>query len=35
MGYSSAVGIAMASIMVLFGILYLRLIAEREFKEVF
>jgi multiple sugar transport system permease protein len=35
LGYSSAVGIVMAAIMVAFGILYLRLIAEREFKEVF
>lgn len=35
MGYSSAVGIVMATIMVAFGILYLRFIAEREFKEVF
>jgi multiple sugar transport system permease protein len=35
MGYSSAVGIAMASIMVLFGLLYLRLIAERQLKEAF
>jgi multiple sugar transport system permease protein len=35
MGYSSAIGIAMAAIMVTFGIVYLRVIAEREFKEVF
>jgi multiple sugar transport system permease protein len=35
MGYSSALGIVMAAIMVLFGILYLRLIAERELKEAF
>jgi multiple sugar transport system permease protein len=35
MGYSSAVGIVMASIMVFFGILYLRFIAERELKETF
>ncbi len=35
MGYSSAVGIVMATIMVAFGLLYLRLIAERELKEVF
>jgi len=35
MGYSSAVGIVMAAIMVAFGMLYLRFIAEREFKEVF
>ena len=35
LGYSSAVGIVMAAIMVAFGMLYLRIIAEREFKEVF
>ena len=35
MGYSSAVGIVMATIMVGFGLLYLRLIAERELKQVF
>ena len=35
LGYSSAVGIVMAAIMVTFGMLYLRIIAEREFKEVF
>jgi multiple sugar transport system permease protein len=35
MGYSSAVGIAMATIMLIFGMIYLRVIAEREFKEVF
>ena len=35
MGYSSAVGIVMAMIMVAFGMIYLRLIAQREFKEVF
>jgi len=35
MGYSSAVGIVMAVIMVAFGMLYLRFIAERELKEVF
>ena len=35
MGYSSAVGIVMATIMVAFGMIYLRLIAQREFKEVF
>lgn len=35
MGYSSAVGIVMAAIMVFFGIIYLRWVAEREFKEVF
>jgi multiple sugar transport system permease protein len=35
MGYSSAVGIVMAAIMVFFGIIYLRWVAEREFKDVF
>jgi multiple sugar transport system permease protein len=35
MGYSSAVGIVMATIMVAFGMIYLRFIAQREFKEVF
>ena len=35
LGYSSAVGIVMATIMVAFGMIYLRFIAEREFKEVF
>lgn len=35
MGYSSAVGIVMASVMVAFGMVYLRFIARREFKEVF
>ena len=35
MGYSSAVGIVMAAIMVMFGMVYLRFVAEREFKEVF
>ena len=35
MGYSSAVGIVMAAVMVAFGMLYLRIIAERELKEVF
>jgi multiple sugar transport system permease protein len=35
MGYSSAVGVVMATIMTVFGILYLRIIAERELKEVF
>jgi multiple sugar transport system permease protein len=34
-GYSSAVGVVMASLMVGFGILYLRIIAQREFKEIF
>ena len=35
LGYSSAVGIVMAAIMTAFGILYLRVIAQRELKEVF
>jgi multiple sugar transport system permease protein len=35
LGYSSAVGIVMAAIMTAFGILYLRIIARRELKEVF
>lgn len=35
MGYSAAVGIVMATIMVIFGMVYLRYIAERELKEVF
>jgi multiple sugar transport system permease protein len=35
MGYSSAVGVVMATIMVAFGMLYLRYIAQREFREVF
>ena len=35
MGYSSAVGVVMAAIMVAFGILYLRMIAQREFKQAF
>ncbi|MGH1478655.1 MAG: carbohydrate ABC transporter permease [Geminicoccales bacterium] len=35
MGYSSAVGIVMATIMIAFGMIYLRLIAQREFNEVF
>jgi multiple sugar transport system permease protein len=34
LGYSSAVGIVMAAIMMVFGVLYLRFIAAREFKEV-
>jgi multiple sugar transport system permease protein len=34
MGYSSAVGIVMATIMVGFGIFYLRFIAQREFRGV-
>ncbi len=35
MGYSSAVGVVMATIMTVFGLIYLRVIAEREMKEVF
>lgn len=35
LGYSSAVGIVMAAIMTAFGIIYLRVIAQRELKEVF
>ncbi|MBN9064797.1 MAG: sugar ABC transporter permease [Rhizobiales bacterium] len=35
LGYSSAVGVVMAAIMTAFGILYLRIIAQRELKEVF
>jgi multiple sugar transport system permease protein len=35
MGYSSAVGVVMATIMTVFGLVYLRVIAEREMKEVF
>jgi multiple sugar transport system permease protein len=35
LGYSSAVGIVMASIMTAFALLYLRFVAQREFKEVF
>jgi multiple sugar transport system permease protein len=34
LGYSSAVGIVMATIMMVFGVLYLRFIAAREFREV-
>jgi multiple sugar transport system permease protein len=33
LGYSSAAGIVMAGLMVIFGLVYLRVIAEREFKE--
>ena len=33
LGYSSAVGIVMATVMMAFGLIYLRVIAEREFKE--
>ena len=35
LGYSSAVGVVMAAIMTAFGLLYLRVIAQRELKEVF
>ena len=35
MGYSSALGIVMATIMTLFGIIYLRLIIKRNLKEIF
>jgi multiple sugar transport system permease protein len=35
MGYSSAVGVVMATVMTFFGLIYLRVIAEREMKEVF
>ncbi|MBI3516484.1 MAG: sugar ABC transporter permease [Proteobacteria bacterium] len=35
LGHSSAVGVVMATIMVIFGLIYLRVIARREFKEVF
>ena len=33
-GYSSAVGIVMATIMMIFGVIYLRFVAAREFREV-
>lgn len=33
LGFSSAIGVVMASIMTLFGLLYLKIIAERELKE--
>lgn len=35
LGYSSAIGVVMASVMTLFGLIYLRVIAERELKETF
>ena len=35
LGYSSAVGVVMAAVMTAFGILYLRVIAQRELKEAF
>ncbi len=35
LGYSSAIGIVMAAIMTAFGMIYLRVIAQRELKEVF
>jgi multiple sugar transport system permease protein len=34
LGYSSAVGIVMATIMMMFGAIYLRFIAAREFREI-
>ena len=34
MGYSSALGIVMASIMTVFGIIYLRMIVKRNLKEM-
>jgi multiple sugar transport system permease protein len=34
MGYSSAVGVVMALLMLAFGLVYLRVVARREFKEV-
>jgi multiple sugar transport system permease protein len=33
LGYSSAVGVLMAAIMAVFGLVYLRVIAQREFGE--
>lgn len=33
LGYSSAVGVLMAAIMVTFGLVYLRVIARRDFAE--
>lgn len=35
LGYSSAIGVVMAAIMTAFGMIYLRVIAQREMKEVF
>ena len=35
LGYSSAAGVVMAAIMTAFGLIYLRVIAQRELKEVF
>jgi multiple sugar transport system permease protein len=35
MGYSSAIGIVMAAIMTVFGLVYLRLVVQRELREVF
>jgi len=35
LGYSSAVGVLMAAVMVLFGLVYLRMIAQRELRESF
>jgi len=33
LGFSSAAGVVMATIMTVFGLIYLRVIAERELKE--
>lgn len=35
LGYSSAVGVVMAALMTGFGLIYLRIIGRREFKELF
>ena len=35
MGFSSALGIVMAAIMTMFGLVYLRMIAQRELREIF
>jgi multiple sugar transport system permease protein len=35
LGFSSAIGVVMAAIMTLFGLIYLKVIAERELKETF
>jgi ABC-type sugar transport system permease subunit len=34
LGLSSAMGVVMASAMLLFGLIYLKVIASREFREV-
>lgn len=34
LGYSSAVGVVMAALMLVFGLVYLRVVARREFREV-